>query len=294
MKELSEASGVPVATIKFYLRERLLPAGERTHPNQSVYGDAHLRRLRLIRALIDVGGLSVAAARAVISRAGPARRQSIHDDPRPGAARDVPRPAPAHRCRVPPGPGNSSGTWWIGSAGGSPRAMPAGPVRPPCCSTFAALEQPGLIDVLEPYARAAESAARADLDAVAAAGVDRDSMVETAVIGMVVGEALTLHLRRMAQEHVSAPTHAGRPTPAGNPARQTEHTVIIRHRTCRHPLPTVGRSRAPTAVRCWRPSMAAIAAVAVRRPAGRRPDHHRPPVVGQAVEVRDRPSRSTR
>src|SRR6478735_2327031 len=65
MKELSEASGVPVATIKFYLRERLLPAGERTHPNQSRYTVAHLRRIRLIRALIDVGGLSVAGARGV-------------------------------------------------------------------------------------------------------------------------------------------------------------------------------------------------------------------------------------
>src|SRR6476659_10282813 len=67
MKELSEASGVPVATIKFYLRERLLPAGERTHPNQSLYNDAHLRRIRLIRALIEVGGLSVATARGVIA-----------------------------------------------------------------------------------------------------------------------------------------------------------------------------------------------------------------------------------
>jgi len=67
MKELSEASGVPVATIKFYLRERLLPAGERTQPNQSQYTDAHLGRIRLIRALIEVGGLSVAGARGVIA-----------------------------------------------------------------------------------------------------------------------------------------------------------------------------------------------------------------------------------
>ena len=111
--------------------------------------------------------------------------------------------------------------------------------------TFAALEQPGLIDVLEPYARAAESAARADLDAVAAAG-DRDSMVETAVIGMVVGEALTLHLRRMAQE--TFPPNASSRTPAATQHATEDDTVIIRHRTGRHPLPPVGRSRAPTAV----------------------------------------------
>lgn len=66
MAELSRESGLPVATIKFYLREGLLPAGERTSPNQARYSDEHLRRLRLIRALIDVGGLSVASARAVL------------------------------------------------------------------------------------------------------------------------------------------------------------------------------------------------------------------------------------
>jgi DNA-binding transcriptional MerR regulator len=52
MAELSRASGIPVATIKFYLREQLLPAGERTGPNQSRYGEEHLRRLRLIRGLL--------------------------------------------------------------------------------------------------------------------------------------------------------------------------------------------------------------------------------------------------
>src|SRR5215218_2657107 len=66
MAELSRVSGIPVATIKFYLREQLLPAGERTGPNQSRYGGDHLRRLRLIRGLLDIGGLSVATARGVI------------------------------------------------------------------------------------------------------------------------------------------------------------------------------------------------------------------------------------
>lgn len=66
MAELSRESGLPVATIKFYLREGLLPPGERTSPNQALYSEDHLRRLRLIRALIEVGGLSVASARAVL------------------------------------------------------------------------------------------------------------------------------------------------------------------------------------------------------------------------------------
>ena len=59
MAELSTTSDVPVATIKYYLREKLLPAGESETANQARYGSTHLDRLRLIRALIDVGGLSV-------------------------------------------------------------------------------------------------------------------------------------------------------------------------------------------------------------------------------------------
>src|SRR5262245_55321271 len=65
--ELSRRSGTSVPSIKYYVREELLPAGTATGRNQAEYGDDHLRRLRLIRALIDVGGLSVAAARQVLA-----------------------------------------------------------------------------------------------------------------------------------------------------------------------------------------------------------------------------------
>ena len=62
--ELSRRSGVSVPTIKYYLREGLLPGGTTTgSPNQAAYDETHLRRLKLIRVFIDVGGLSVAATR---------------------------------------------------------------------------------------------------------------------------------------------------------------------------------------------------------------------------------------
>jgi DNA-binding transcriptional MerR regulator len=66
MAELSTRTGVPIPTIKFYLREGLLPPGERTSPNQAQYTEDHARRLRLIRALVDVGSLSIGATRAVL------------------------------------------------------------------------------------------------------------------------------------------------------------------------------------------------------------------------------------
>ncbi len=66
MKELSRASGFSVATIKYYLRERLLPPGERTSPNQAIYSPDHVQRLHLIRALTELGGLSIAEVRAAL------------------------------------------------------------------------------------------------------------------------------------------------------------------------------------------------------------------------------------
>lgn len=65
VSELSRRSGVPVATLKYYLREGLLPPGERVASNQACYDERHLRRLRLIRILQDVGGLSLTAIQSV-------------------------------------------------------------------------------------------------------------------------------------------------------------------------------------------------------------------------------------
>ncbi|MFD6097302.1 MerR family transcriptional regulator [Nocardiopsis flavescens] len=68
--ELSERAGVPIPTIKYYLREGLLPRGEATGRNQASYGAEHLSRLRLVRALTTVGGLSVATVRTVLDEVG--------------------------------------------------------------------------------------------------------------------------------------------------------------------------------------------------------------------------------
>ena len=66
ISELSARSGVPLSTIKYYLREGLLPAGERSSPNQASYGLGHLDRLDLIRALREVADLPVEVVRKVV------------------------------------------------------------------------------------------------------------------------------------------------------------------------------------------------------------------------------------
>jgi DNA-binding transcriptional MerR regulator len=66
MSQLVAESGVPLATIKYYLREGLLAPGEATSARQADYDDSHVHRLRVIRALTNVAGLSLQQTRAVL------------------------------------------------------------------------------------------------------------------------------------------------------------------------------------------------------------------------------------
>ncbi|HEU4807335.1 MAG TPA: MerR family transcriptional regulator [Homoserinimonas sp.] len=66
ISELVRRSGVPLATVKYYIREGLLMPGETTSATQAHYGEEHLRRLNLIRALTDVAGLPLQKAGIVI------------------------------------------------------------------------------------------------------------------------------------------------------------------------------------------------------------------------------------
>ena len=66
ISELSSKTGVPIATIKFYLRENLLHDGVRTAATQAQYDESHVARLQLIGALVGPGRLSIAAAHRVI------------------------------------------------------------------------------------------------------------------------------------------------------------------------------------------------------------------------------------
>ncbi|MFD7766846.1 MerR family transcriptional regulator [Streptomyces sp. NPDC059787] len=66
ISELSRRSGVSIPTIKYYLRDGLLPPGRATAANQADYGEEHLRRLRLIRTLVGVRRLPVGAVKEIL------------------------------------------------------------------------------------------------------------------------------------------------------------------------------------------------------------------------------------
>ena len=60
------------------LREGLLPPGTSRGRTQADYGDDHVRRLRLIRTLIEVGGLAIADVHAVVAAVDD-ESLSLHD-----------------------------------------------------------------------------------------------------------------------------------------------------------------------------------------------------------------------
>lgn len=69
LKELSQRAGVPIPTIKYYLREGLLPKGEPLGETKADYKEHHLDRLRIIRTLVEIGEVPIAVIRQVLAAA---------------------------------------------------------------------------------------------------------------------------------------------------------------------------------------------------------------------------------
>ncbi|MGX2993646.1 MerR family transcriptional regulator [Streptomyces sp. JNUCC 64] len=205
--ELSRRTGVPVPTIKYYVREGLLPPGELTQRNQATYGEPHEHRLRLIRALLDVGGLRIAAIRDVLGAVDDSGR-SVHSVL--GAASDVlvgrdrqslkgeveeDEALRTARARV---AGLIARRGWLVNEGC--------PGVEALAAALAAVQRVGLDDfatVLDDYAGAAEAVARADLDFVGARRT-LDEVVEGVIVGTVLGDTMFSALRHLAQVDRSA------------------------------------------------------------------------------------------
>ncbi|MCX2182479.1 MerR family transcriptional regulator [Streptomyces sp. SKN60] len=200
--ELSRRTGVSVPTIKYYVREGLLPAGQLTSPNQASYEETHVRRLRLIRALLDVGGLSVAGIREVI--------EAVDDPGQPvhkmlGSVAD--QVVPQYKDGGEPGERLTAARRTVAGLieRRGWRSYPESAAAEALAVALAALEDAGhgafAAEVLDDYAAAAERVAQVDLDYVAR-NVVREELVESVVVGTVLGDAMFAALRRLA--HIDA------------------------------------------------------------------------------------------
>jgi DNA-binding transcriptional MerR regulator len=200
--ELSRRSGVPVPTIKYYVRERLLAPGKLTSPNQAQYDDTHVRRLRLIRALVDVGDLSIAETRDVLATIDSPGR-TLHKTlgtaqhaVTPSFERTADEESWAVATRQVEELVRRRG-WQVTSA------SPAWELLTQVLATFHELGQDDLAALLDDYADAAERLAEVEVGAVLSRP-DLESMLEGVVIGTTLGDSLLAALRRLAQANVSA------------------------------------------------------------------------------------------
>lgn len=204
MAELSRRTGIPVPTIKYYLREGLLQRGERTGPNQAEYDEGHERRLRLVRALVDVGGLSIAATKELLTHVdtpGPdvnqllGRTMSSVLAPRTQVDPDELRDARAVVAELVARRG-----WLVDDDYLA---------RENLVELIAVQRRVGgdrMLAHLDRYADAAELVASADLDTLEGLpGVD--AILEAAVLGTILGDRLIALLRRLAQANESTRRH---------------------------------------------------------------------------------------
>ena len=211
ISELADRSGVSVATIKYYLREGLLPPGQATSATQARYGEAHLARLRLVRVLRDVGRVPVANLGAVLDAIDD-RALDLHD--KIGAAHHALGPEPPADPTADHQAARADVVRFVAERGWR--------VRPDCPSLDAlatvlvglrALDGDVGADVFLVHAGAAEELARFELATIdTAAGVE--AAITQVVVGTVAFEQAFVALRRLAQEHHSAERFAD-PDPAG-------------------------------------------------------------------------------
>jgi DNA-binding transcriptional MerR regulator len=214
MAELSRRSGVPVATIKYYLREGLLPPGEATSATRADYGEPHLRRLRLIRALLEVGEVPLAGIGRILAAVDD-ESVSLH-----GMLGEVQYALGPHLA-----PPASEDPYWQAASGEVDQLIsdlswsvaPDAPARTLLTGAVAALRRTGSAPAgagLRGYAEALRALADLEVASLDAAvqpestdgqgRLSRAGYGESAVVGIVLYERVIIALRRMAQEDASA------------------------------------------------------------------------------------------
>jgi DNA-binding transcriptional MerR regulator len=196
MSELAERSGLPVPTIKYYLREELLHPGEAVGATRARYDDSHVRRLRLVRALTEVAGLRLDDIRRVLAAIDDSEL-SWHEAI--GSAHTRLAPLVSHTGSEAERPRVESllaRHGWQLDEHSTHREALAGAL-----ASLAALGHPPSDELLDTYAEAADLISERDVGSLRE--TDRAAAAEHAVVSTLLLEPVLLTLRRIAQENAS-------------------------------------------------------------------------------------------
>jgi DNA-binding transcriptional MerR regulator len=198
VSELAERADVPLATVKYYLREGLLPPGETTGPRRAEYDDQHLRRLRVLRLLREAGGVPVTILRQVVEALDDEQR-TVHDTMTLVADVISAGPEPAAQD-----PASLDIVDAVISAVGWGDVRAASLDRQRLASLVTTLNGPGPlaagVEVLTFYAGIADQLARAEI-ALVDRTAGRAEQLEQMVTGSVVYGQVFQILRQLGHEH---------------------------------------------------------------------------------------------
>ncbi|MFG3209904.1 MerR family transcriptional regulator [Streptomyces tendae] len=206
LADLSRHSGVSTATIKYYLREGLLPPGRQVNATTAEYDEDHLRRLRLVRALIQVGKVPVATAREVL---GHVDDDSLGRTVRLGAALwALPQDAEPDEADPAVAAARVEVDRLLELLGWetSRELAPLSPVHRSLVVAVAALRRldyPWDAELMAPYGELMMDVARRDLDFMETHASEAEK-VEMAVAAAVLFQPVLRALHRLAQEEESA------------------------------------------------------------------------------------------
>ncbi|MEU6282497.1 MerR family transcriptional regulator [Streptomyces sp. NPDC047028] len=206
LAELSERSGVSTATIKYYLREGLLPPGRQINARTAEYDEEHLRRLRLVRAMIQVAGVPVGKVREVL---GHVDDESLGRTIRLGAALwALPQvPEPDEDDEYVRAAHQEVDTLLDRLGWGNARQLTTiSPAYRSLVVAVAAFRRLGYdwgAEQLAPYAELMHRTAVLDMDNMETYASEAER-VEFAVLGAILNEPLLQSLHRLAQEEESA------------------------------------------------------------------------------------------
>jgi DNA-binding transcriptional MerR regulator len=216
LAELSDSTGVAVATLKYYLREGLLHPGRTVSRTQAEYDETHVDRVRLVRALIEVGGMSLAAVKRVLdvlTTPGEARLEVLEAAQRTLATEGSAAPT---ACGDDGGARRGRVHDWMDRRGW--QVDPADPFVADLERAWAACDDVGIgfdEERLDRYADHMEGVAEVDVRSVPD---EPHAAVRHVVLGTVLVDPVLIALRRLAQQHVSRTLE--RVDPAGPPSRQ--------------------------------------------------------------------------
>lgn len=203
LQELSEITRMPIASIKYYLREGIVPAGRLVTATRAQYDDGHVRRIRTIQTLRNVNGLRVEQIRAIVELVD---RGASRVEIMKALQREV-------QALGDPVPGRTE----EGNAVVRLRGWPDVPTAARGAlddhlEEMARLGVPLPEDALEVYSRAVDLIAHVDVGDAASAA-DLDTLVTKAAAGMHMHSQLVLRLLALAQASRSIALYGPAPGP---------------------------------------------------------------------------------